>query len=660
MAPKEKVTTEQKTYLLVLIDDYLEVKKHGDLTKFWARLFLAWFKLWPVEVNMGIKDEQEQREACGLTIKAQENYLKTWFRNRTAPKTQTSHVAQELNVTKLPKATRCLQEVEIYSKKYYSTRVAHLVDNAFVGKHEPTTKELLKVRRKITQDTLNNETPGIKDEISTTHKEALHVRGEQKLAQKQKVEPTPDGIKGIEPNFQAFAERVGLDSGWLLTLIASGPDPMNAGRVKTASFHYGENVFGLIFIHEPDFKEKFLPSYANFLQTCYSPEQCSIRTLNRPSDTAPSVVNGSPSTSTPLEALSPLPDITAPPEATVPPKAAKGKATKTTKASKASTQARASKLSAEPTLPDANTTTVATTVIPTPEQVVIATLPSVADTTLTSDQGVAWESLPFPLLPPDLNYLNDPANFPNAFPIVSNVPMSTTIPSTFVVPPLGTYMSLLDKLGGPLPTNLLGAAAQINPYPAGMMPTAPPLPYPHATLSVGPNASVNGGFVYNTNDAPNTSFNVNDGFVSHTDNATNNAPNTSVNKGVLLNNAARLNTNDAPNADVSNKGVTLNTNNATNAGVSEGVTLNINNRAVLNTNDTPNGGDNDGVVSNTNNAQDASAVPEPSTRVPRKRRSDEIDPKFIVEGKRVRRQQVRTEIEALTHKGTVEKRKQFP
>ncbi|KAF9491274.1 hypothetical protein BDN71DRAFT_1592383 [Pleurotus eryngii] len=621
MAPKEKVTTEQKTYLLALIDDYLEVKKHRDLTKFWARLFLAWFKLWPVE--------------------AQENYLKMWFRNRTAPKTRTSHVAQELNVTKLPKATQCLQEVEIYSKKYYSTQVAHLVDNTFVGKPESTTKELLKVRRKITQDTLDNETPEIKDEISTTHKEALRVRGEQKLAQKQKVEPTPEcyaaGIKGIEPNFQAFAERVGLDSGWSLTFIAGRPDPMNAGRVKTASFHYGENVFGLIFSqHEPDFKEKFLPSYANFLQTCYSPEQCSIRALNHPSDTAPSVVNGSPSASTPLEALSPLPDITAPPEATVPPKAAKGKATKTTKASKASTQARASKLSAEPTLPDANTTTVATTVIPTPEQVVIATLPSVTDMTLTSDQGVAWESLPFPLLPPDLNYLNDPANFPDAFPIVSNVPMSMTIPSTFVVPPLGTYMSLLDELGGPLPTNLLGAAAQINPYhltagamyptTAGMMPTAPPLPYPHATLSVGPNASVNGGFVYNTNDAPNTSFNVNDGFVSHTDNATDNAPNTGVNEGVLLNDAAGLNTNDAPNADVSN----------------EGVTLNINNRAVLNTNDTPNGGDNDGVVSNTNDM------------------SDEIDPKFIVEGKRVRRQQVRTEIEALTHKGAVEKENNSP
>lgn len=127
-----------------------------------------------------------------MTLTCLIQYLKTWFRNRTAPKARTSHVPQELDVAKLPKATRCLQEVEIYSKKYYSTRVAHLVEDAFAGKPEPTSKELLKARRKITQDALDNETPEIKDEISAAHKEALRVRGEQKQAQKQKVEPTPE------------------------------------------------------------------------------------------------------------------------------------------------------------------------------------------------------------------------------------------------------------------------------------------------------------------------------------------------------------------------------------------------------------------------------------------------------------------------------------
>lgn len=73
MAPKEKVTAEQKAYLLALIDDYLEVRKQADFTKFWARLFLDWFKLWPVEVDTSIKDEEERRAACGIAIKEQES-----------------------------------------------------------------------------------------------------------------------------------------------------------------------------------------------------------------------------------------------------------------------------------------------------------------------------------------------------------------------------------------------------------------------------------------------------------------------------------------------------------------------------------------------------------------------------------------------------------
>lgn len=78
-------------------------------------------------------------------------------------------------MAKLPKATRCLQEVEIYSKKYYATRVAYLVEATFIGKPVPTTPELLKMRRKITQAALDNETPEIKEEVASAHKEALRI-----------------------------------------------------------------------------------------------------------------------------------------------------------------------------------------------------------------------------------------------------------------------------------------------------------------------------------------------------------------------------------------------------------------------------------------------------------------------------------------------------
>lgn len=72
MAPQEKTTKEQRKYLWSLMDDYLEVQKQGNFTKFWARLFLAWFKLWPVEEDARIQDEEQRRVAYALAIKEQE------------------------------------------------------------------------------------------------------------------------------------------------------------------------------------------------------------------------------------------------------------------------------------------------------------------------------------------------------------------------------------------------------------------------------------------------------------------------------------------------------------------------------------------------------------------------------------------------------------
>lgn len=202
----------------------------------------------------------------------------------------------------------------------------------------------------------------------------------------------------------------------------------------------------------------------------------------------------------------------------------------------------------------------------------------------------------FPLLSPDLDYLNDPANFLNNlpdfpdFPTVSNTPMPTTIPSGFVIPPLGTYLSLLDELDGPLPANLPGVPDQIdthhmanNPYAvmkatSHMQPadptaaTAPPIPCAHV-------------------DKPETA-------------------------GIQDDNATNIGTE------------------------AKGSATNITNAEA------------DGT------AEDAGAVCQ-STRNPRKRtKRDETDTKFIVKGKRVRRQQVRTEVEPITAKAVAEKEKQ--
>lgn len=128
-----------------------------------------------------------------VTLTYHIQYLKTWFRYRTAPKVRASHVLEPASVAvEMPKATRCHQEVEIYSSKYYASRVLPLVEEHYKDKPVPTTEEALKTRRKITRDALDNETPAIKAEINELYLKERLAAKEEKLVRAQKIEPTPE------------------------------------------------------------------------------------------------------------------------------------------------------------------------------------------------------------------------------------------------------------------------------------------------------------------------------------------------------------------------------------------------------------------------------------------------------------------------------------
>lgn len=60
MAPRDKVTADQKAYLRELVDMYLETKKHGGFPKFWASTYQGWFKLWPEPEDMSILNKEER------------------------------------------------------------------------------------------------------------------------------------------------------------------------------------------------------------------------------------------------------------------------------------------------------------------------------------------------------------------------------------------------------------------------------------------------------------------------------------------------------------------------------------------------------------------------------------------------------------------------
>lgn len=128
-----------------------------------------------------------------MTLRYHIQYLKTWFRYRTAPKTRASHVPAPVSVTiEVPKATRCHQEVEVYSSKYYASRILPLVEAHYKDKPVPTAEEALKTRRKITREALDNETPAIKAEIKELYLQERLAAKEEKLVRAQKIEPTPE------------------------------------------------------------------------------------------------------------------------------------------------------------------------------------------------------------------------------------------------------------------------------------------------------------------------------------------------------------------------------------------------------------------------------------------------------------------------------------
>ncbi|KAG9223439.1 hypothetical protein PLEOSDRAFT_154732 [Pleurotus ostreatus PC15] len=610
MAPKEKITPEQKTHLMAQMDDYLEAQKHGSFTKFWVRLYQGWFHRWPAKEDPSIVDEAERREVYALAIKEQESYLKTWFRYRTAPKVRTSHAAAQAPVAvELPKATRCHQEVEVYSNKYYASRVAPHVQAYYKDKPEPSADERLKMIRKITKETLASETPEIKDEIKELYLKERLATKEEKLVRTQKADPTPEsyiaGIKSIEPRFDAFAQGLAQDSGWTFLLIAGGPDPSNGGRINTKSYQYGTNVFGLTFSsQEPEFKTACIPAFTKYLYSCYSPEQCAAR-FNRLGETSPPISGELPiqaaSPSPPLPntipcsdtadsitkpAVAPAANVDAPSEGAGPPIPSSEDApptspTKPAKRAQKATPGKSAKpntsLSAEAAalvMPDpafAATTNSAASVCVVPSFNAAFAVPdgSITDQNWTQmdTSGLAaatWGGTVIPLLPPDLDYLNDPANFPDQFPMVSNTPMPTTIPSNFVVPPLGPYLSLLDELGSPLPANLLGVPSQVGGYSAT---NAAGAVIKETTDTAGPTATT------------------------------------------------------TPPSHVQ--------------------------------------GDNpmDAGAETTGPTTTAETTDQPIGNARKRGRRDETDPKFIIEGKRVRKRQIRTEVEAITARAAAEREK---
>ncbi|KAF9495378.1 hypothetical protein BDN71DRAFT_1506730 [Pleurotus eryngii] len=165
MAPQEKVTTDQKTYLMNLMDSYLETKKNGGFAKFWAMAYQEWFKLWLEQEDTSIKDESEQKEALTQAIKKRQQ---TWFRNHTVQKPKPIQVT----APKVQKAKCSPQLLEAYSNQYYNTQVAMNVA-AILEKGDVLQGKHLAVIREQVEAAFNKETPKFQEDFAAIHAKIL-------------------------------------------------------------------------------------------------------------------------------------------------------------------------------------------------------------------------------------------------------------------------------------------------------------------------------------------------------------------------------------------------------------------------------------------------------------------------------------------------------
>ncbi|KAF9496306.1 hypothetical protein BDN71DRAFT_1446253 [Pleurotus eryngii] len=101
---------------------------------------------------------------------------------------------------------------------------------------------------------------------------------------KNEIPHTPSSynteIAAIPLHFQAFAFELAARTGWSFTLLAGGPDPANGGCINTAAVHFGEDMDGNSYGKSALYPKGHLTPFANFLQTVYTQEQCDARALN--------------------------------------------------------------------------------------------------------------------------------------------------------------------------------------------------------------------------------------------------------------------------------------------------------------------------------------------------------------------------------------------
>ncbi|KAG6916280.1 hypothetical protein DXG01_007521, partial [Tephrocybe rancida] len=289
MGRRRWATQEQLAWLGSKLNDFIEHQKKHDTNEFWSVMESEWYARWPSAGRLPTDPTNAGSDDNPIAI--EKRRLKEWFNNNSQKmrKQAASSGSSSKYFFAEDKNTRAPHATELWAKKYYDTKVKHLVDAELEASDIPRNKSLAVIKRNI-RAVFDAEPEEIRNNIYMELEEAKNTAKakavSEELEERQPGEVKPDpahfasGIERLPDAILRFTNAVQLQTGFHVSIFCGGPDPVNDGRIRTVAHHAGTNPIGHNFGQaQPGYKQNFLKPYTAFLNSCFPSADKEAHTL---------------------------------------------------------------------------------------------------------------------------------------------------------------------------------------------------------------------------------------------------------------------------------------------------------------------------------------------------------------------------------------------
>ncbi|KAF9553597.1 hypothetical protein CPC08DRAFT_786976 [Agrocybe pediades] len=254
----------QLAFLNSKVDGFQSAQRDQTTSTFLKKTYEEFYQRWPnretelLEAST-MPQETKKKKTNKNTISRQpevptelvawkkfrKNQIRNWFGNHgsgTQSKGGPTIVIGETKPTRIP------SQVQLYSKKYYATKVQPAVEEATTTQ-TVAKNEMLPLITRVTYQAWLNESPEVQEEIATEIRQMKDAAKKLKNAPKDHLQkPSPEEYSAelvkLPAMIRAFCKEVAKRTGYQVSVLAGGPDPNKPGTMRTYAIHEGEDLFG--------------------------------------------------------------------------------------------------------------------------------------------------------------------------------------------------------------------------------------------------------------------------------------------------------------------------------------------------------------------------------------------------------------------------------